>query len=202
MLETAFSESDPDTCIKRYAERVVCCCTDQGTESLLAKAPYVPLNKVLADAAVALSTDVDLDLFGKNRGQGHVGSTQAAEELEDEVTLTPTPCLTNTVQEAASAARSLAVSSTGGTDLGVQVHQAEQQPQGSVRDEDQDEDILFLPNALSIHGIKHICDNLLGNILPELGVHLGSNLGSWGSWGGQEVFARIGFMPDSFHFQL
>ena len=150
MLETAYSCDDPDSCIRAYGERVICCCTDQGTESLLSKAPLISISSVLEDAATALGTSVSIL-------SGEQGDNKCS-ALEDEVVLG----VLDGVQCQESQSRG-----NPSTELAA-VSPSPTPDRLVVRPEMTPTQTLFFPNSMTIHGIKHICDNLVGSILPEL----------------------------------
>ena len=81
LLEVA--HGDPSECLKCYCDQVICVCTDQGTESLLAKAPAAPASKLLKGIASALDTEV------ARPGLGLSGTLELMDELGGEVTGQP-----------------------------------------------------------------------------------------------------------------
>ena len=143
LLDTA--GSDPEHSVKCYARNVISVTTDQGTESLVASAPAVKLSAMLEDIASSLkSTPLVVRMLEDTTSQEQLPLEYSRHGAGAYCASQQQPRLPQ--QEA------------------LQVREPRDRGAGPEAAESGQ----FFENAFIVHGIKHICDNLLRSLLARM----------------------------------
>ena len=184
MTECAYSS--PRECCHLYCSRIISVTTDQGVEATVAACPRVNLEDIVAEAAAELGGRVALDQQAMP-ALGDEKQKLNQIELEDELSLrdalSPNPGIPvrdpeRVIPDTITIPAIPAVAAVEVEPVPSSVGNGHDLATGKATDLSTDLSTeaevcsMLFENAFLIHGIKHICDNLLKGVLHNMKVFL------------------------------